>query len=340
MAKLKTNSSFYVKVGGLSLVGVSALLADAKLNASVGSLADSKLNISAGALALSKLSSILFSTITVIVGIWVTCYLLFFQLYKDRYPIKVLKEKYLPQMRDYFLLVVYSVLFGCIVLVQNPGIVSNSWFCFISLATTITIMVNIYQTNKTLMVNSYIDDYCKKLEIDLENCNNTICNQTFKDIRYIIDDCIVREEYYVAQNFVKRIGEVFRAFLDNSIKLLSNGQASQNCIQDSFRKLVLINIQLLESCSNINSKLIISNIVRQQENNIQYCISTNQYEWFKDYLDECNRLLFRMQKDSQLDIVDEILNSYSYIFRSLIEQSKLEWVDYAINQLIKKKKSL
>lgn len=42
--------------------------------------------------SLNDLVTILFSTVTVIAGLWISSYLLFLQLYKDRYPIKVLKE--------------------------------------------------------------------------------------------------------------------------------------------------------------------------------------------------------------------------------------------------------
>ena len=40
----------------------------------------------------NEINRILFSLVTVIVGFWVTCYLLFLQIYKDRYPLIFLKN--------------------------------------------------------------------------------------------------------------------------------------------------------------------------------------------------------------------------------------------------------
>lgn len=40
----------------------------------------------------NEVNRILFTLVTVIAGFWVTCYLLFLQIYKDRYPLKFIKK--------------------------------------------------------------------------------------------------------------------------------------------------------------------------------------------------------------------------------------------------------
>lgn len=47
----------------------------------------------------NEVNKILFSLVSVIAGFWVTCYLLFLQMYKDRYPLTLVENKYLPQQR-------------------------------------------------------------------------------------------------------------------------------------------------------------------------------------------------------------------------------------------------
>lgn len=73
----------------------------------------------------SEINKILFSLVTVIAGFWVTCYLLFIQIYKDRYPLKFIKNKYLPVMKYNLTYILYCVIFGCFIIVKNGGVVEN-----------------------------------------------------------------------------------------------------------------------------------------------------------------------------------------------------------------------
>lgn len=299
--------------------------------------ADYKLKISCT--MFNGLVSILFSTVAVIAGIWISCYLLFFQLYKDRYPIKIVKEKYLPNMRNSFLKVVYTLVFGCVLIVINNGIVANVCFTTVSLITIIEILLKIYQTNKSLMINTYIDEFCEKLQKDLNCCNNVICEQNLKDIKYILDESIVKEEYYVTQNITEKMGAVYRAFLDNSIKMLGTGSTAKD-IEVSFDKIVGINIYQLELCSKINSELLVKKIIRQQRKNLEFCIDASQYEWFKEYFHEYNVFVFQMQKDRKADLVDELYYLYIALFKMLIDKNKEEWIKYGLLELMQITSSL
>ncbi len=81
----------------------------------------------------NNLSEMLFSLVTVIAGFWVTCYLLILEIFKDRYPIKLIKDKYLPQMKFIIAYIIYAILFGCYILIKQGGLTENIWFAISAL---------------------------------------------------------------------------------------------------------------------------------------------------------------------------------------------------------------
>ena len=85
--------------------------------------------LKSGCNTFNEINRILFSLVTVIAGFWVTCYLLFLQIYKDRYPLKFLQHKYLPMMKYNITYVIYCIIFGCLIIIKNGGIVENIWYC-------------------------------------------------------------------------------------------------------------------------------------------------------------------------------------------------------------------
>lgn len=66
-------------------------------------------------LPMEDLFELVFSMISVIAGIWITCYLLVLELFKDRYPFNFLKEEHLPKMKAIFILLGSSVLYGLVI---------------------------------------------------------------------------------------------------------------------------------------------------------------------------------------------------------------------------------
>ena len=67
---LAENKNLLIRMIIMSLIGIIAIFSDVwlKIDSTV----------------LNELVALLFSTVTVIAGLWISCYLLFLQLYKDR----------------------------------------------------------------------------------------------------------------------------------------------------------------------------------------------------------------------------------------------------------------
>ena len=161
-----------------------------------------------------------FSALVSIAGIWVACYLLFLELFRDRYQMQLLKKNLYNSMKENFFFVIYCLFFGTIVMALSIGVISAVVFSFLTIVTIAEILIKIFKANKSLMINSHID----KLQEELEEKIKTGKKLTFaelKDYRFLYDECIVKEEYYTIQNIVEKSGELFRTFLKNSIGALS-----------------------------------------------------------------------------------------------------------------------
>ncbi len=280
----------------------------------------------------NEINRILFSMVTVIAGFWVTTYLLFLQIYKDRYPMKFIKDKYLQQMKYNITYIIYSIIFGCVIIIKDGGVVENWTYATTSLFTTFIVIKSVYDASKTMMVNTYVDEFCDGLSNKLKNKENSVKKDIFNDLRYIIDECIVKEEYFVVQNISEKTGTVFRDFLKNSIILVENADDKKE-IEDAYERIINISLYQLKLCKDVNSELLISNITELQVKNIKFCIKTEQFEWFKKYIKEMSILSFHAQKDCDDKIVDASFSVYYDVIELLVEEEKDEWIKYLIEKL-------
>lgn len=287
----------------------------------------------------NEINRILFTLVTVISGFWVTSYLLFLQTYKDRYPLKLNENRYLSVMKYDIAYIIYCIIYGCFIIIKNGGLVENAWYVASSLYTIFIILKHVYDTNKTMMVNTYVDDFCDNISQRIENRENSVKKGVFKDLRYVLDECVVKEEYLVVQNIAIKSGEIFRGFLKNSISLICEGNNKED-IDDSFDRIVDIGIYQLELCKDINSELLIKDIVVQQSKNLEFCVEWDLFEWFKKYIKKINILTFCEQKDGNDKMVFLTYNIYTNILERLVEKESEEWVIYLLDNLFSMAASL
>lgn len=154
------NNSIVITVIALIIVGIALLVLDYFLKWENTNL--------------ETLVEILFPAFASLAGIWISCFLLFLQLYKDRYPLEKMKEKYFPAIKHSFFLVIYTIIYGCITLFFKVGIFSNIWFCCITVFSILDMLLRIYKSNKSLMINSYVHDFCKEIKVELDRSNKLL----------------------------------------------------------------------------------------------------------------------------------------------------------------------
>lgn len=270
---------------------------------------------------LNNTVAILYSAIVTIAGIWVTCYLLFLQLYKDKYPIEIIKDEYTKIIKYTFLNVIYALALGVWALLFE-GVVSSIWFCIVSLTTIVQVLYYVYNSNNSLMTETHIKHYCDAICGDLESANNTISEDSLRKIKNILDECILKNEYRTISIIVKSTSDIYISFLENAVKL--SRQAEQKKIEITFEKIVNLNLYQLKCCSKIKSETIVDTIIEQQYKNIKYCINNKLYEHFKTYVEEYCRYVYKMQTDGNDMLVNEFYKVFANIHIDLLEQDNCD----------------
>ena len=281
--------------------------------------------------AISAVAKLTQSIITVIAGIWITCYLLFMELFKDRYPIASLKKDLLPHMRNNFILVLYDVIYGGILVFFDYSFCGSLWFLSVSLITIIRIFKDVFNAHQTLMVSSYVSKFFSQVSGAFNSHTGTIDPLFLNEIKFILNESLSREEFYTAQTIIEHTGISFRDFLGNLVKLSDKIGAVK--VEDSFRDIVAFNIKELELCKNIQSELLIRSLLDEQEYNLIYCIENKLYEWYKIYLHEFNIFVFQMQKEENSQLTDRLYGIYYRLLKKLIKENKDEWINYTLEEM-------
>lgn len=286
-----------------------------------------------------ELVKILFNSVAVVAGIWVTCYLLFLQVYKDSYPLKIINEEYLPQLKEYFVYALFVIIYGAFIIVKNNGWIENIFFAAVALFVIVAILLHTYRCSKSLMINTYIDEFCQDIKRHLERYQAQINGQLLENISRVLDESLVKEEYYVVQNITHKLGEIFLGFLSNSISMIENGNSTEE-IEKSYDEILSIYLFELEMCSKINSDLVIEDIINQNVINIEFLIKTKQIEWFKEYIHRINILNFNMQKDGKGSNIVFLNEIYIRTCNVLIKEEKNDWIKFLVQDIFELTKSL
>lgn len=264
-----------------------------------------------------------FTSFITIVGFWVAYYLLFLELFHDSYQMHVLKKNLYKSMKETFILVICCLLFGAIIMIFPIGAISSIFFSLSSITIITKILINIFNSHKTLMISSHIDKLQQEIEMKIKKCE-PITFSELKDFRYLYDECIVKEEYYTIQNIVEKSGELFRTFLINSI-----GKLNSDDLTKSFDAILNFNSMQLDFCKAIKSELLISKIAKQQYDNLKFCIDNFQTEWYKRYLEQI-KFFLTTKKDTthQKQVSVDLFHHMYKIVILLIEREKEDLAEY------------
>lgn len=283
------------------------------------------------AFTLETASIAVFSAVATISAIWTACYLLFYQLYKDRYPLQLVQNDNQFKMKMLFASILLSLIMGMIMLLKSDYVIPTIFYLLFSAYTIVFIFIEVYRVNKSLMVNTYVDAYCQKIRKQIEKNTDLPSKKAWKEVAYIFDESITKEEYLVAQNITDNLGEVFREFLKDSIAIIGNGN-NESQANELFSQIVDYNISQISNCKNVKSDMLIQHVATQNYKNIEFCINSNQYEWFKQYISKLNSRIYILLEDNQESLLDAVAPIYNRILGLLIKQGKEEWWEYLVNQ--------
>ena len=281
---------------------------------------------------LSGVTLCVFEMLPVFAGFAMTIYLLFIEVYKDRYSYAFVKGKALPKIRKNLVGIILSILFGLFVFALADRLVLEIAFMAISSFACVMVIIDLFGTSRTLTVEAYVEDYCSELTARLEKKENAVGKKSLRVLAELFEECILKEEFFAAQKIVNRMGEIFRTLLTNSISMLSSGETEES-IEESFKSIISFGANQLSNCDDIHSELLIKRIINQQCENISLCISTNQKKWFEAYV-SCLTTLYqykiRLDNEKTPGIILEILID---VFEKLLQRNNTEWSKYLTESL-------
>lgn len=271
-------------------------------------------------LILANFASILFPCIITIAGFMITVYILFLQIYKDRYSLDDMQKQHFPDTKKYLLIVLCNILFGSVILCIGKGFAS--FICYIIFAVTVivTIVIAILKSNKTLMLNPYVETICVDMEETLKRTDGIIPERTLSNIKSILDECATKEEYHTVGVVVEKTGEVFRAFLKSNIS--EHSGVEKELRMDTFESIVELNVFELNLCKTIKSQELIKKIVRQQRRNLCFCIENLQITWYEKYFDEYLRYLYKSLDEDNSEMIRLIYKTFTKIMVTLYENGQ------------------
>lgn len=279
-----------------------------------------------------NLACSMFTALITVSSIWVACYLLLLQLYKDRYPLKMVREKNQGEVKYIFALIISSILLGNLAILFSKNVILSIYFSLYASFVIIYIFITVYNANKFLMTNTYIDSYCKKFTNSLDNSTCPIDEKLLQEVQLTFDESIAKEEYPTAQNITEQAGTIFRDFLKSSPKMLDYKRSPKD-IDSLFNKIVEFNIYQLDISDKIKSDILVEKIILQNCKNLIFCIDSGHYDWFKHYTTKLDALVFKTQRDKRESIPKSMLTIYVNIIKYLIKCQKQEWLEFIINDL-------
>ena len=281
----------------------------------------------------NTLAASLFAATASISAIWTACYLLFFQLFKDRYPLRLVEAKTTNSMTDTFFWISCSLILGVLVIAISFGVVCVACLTICSLYTILRIFKGVFESNKSLMVSTHIDGYCQDLSTNIASLNRGEFNKAFQNIRLIFEESIIKEEFLVCQKIIENVGEVFQKFLANSVTMITSGKKQED-VDWLFKQIIDFNIYQIDICEKVSSGLLMEYVTKQNFLNIKTCVETNQYEWFRLYVDAINQEFFSLQRDNREVVSKKIVSIYYSVSRKLIKQNKEEWLKYLVDNFL------
>lgn len=273
-----------------------------------------------------------YETIIVVAGLWVTLYLLFLEIYKDRYPFDFIEKKYLCVLKSNFINIALCAVYGLFVIAHSGYLIENIYFIFISVVIVLQIGYHVYNTSKNMMVTNYVQQYCDVISSKFKENKCEIDNDILDDLNRVFEECIIKEEFSVAQKVSQCTGEVFREFMKKAVEFAECGEKREQ-IEKSFAKIAEFGAEQLQKSIEIESSILRDDICIQQYKNIKFCIESNQLEFYKIYIDVFNELTCVSERRKNDELVKVLFDLYTLVLKRLIKEEKGDWCEYLLSKI-------
>ncbi|NLJ89451.1 MAG: hypothetical protein GX323_01010 [Clostridiales bacterium] len=285
--------------------------------------------------SLNTLTQVMLSSVLVLAGFWISCYFLLLQFYKNRYPLEIIKSIFLKTVTTNISNIVIITIWGSILVGYGGGFISQLFFALVSISIIIYILISTYESNKTLMINTYVNKYTDGLKEQLQHniLKHKELDEIFEKMERLFEECFVKEEFYICHNISNNISAVFITLISECNKMIIEKNVSEDEVDYFFNKVILYSMYQIELAKECTSEYFIDSLIDQHKKNLFACIQTKQFNLYKKYIDAINRLIYQLQKNDYNTVVEIIFNLYKKISKKLIQSNcELHWIRFLIDE--------
>lgn len=285
--------------------------------------------------SLNTLTQVMLSSVLILAGFWISCYFLLLQFYKNRYPMEIIKSRFLKTVTTNISNIVIIIIWGSVLVGYGGGFISQLCFALVSILIIIYILISTYKSNKTLMIDTYINEYTDNLKEQLQH--NLLApkqlDEIFEKMERIFEECFVKEEFYICQNISNNTSAIFITLISECNKMIIEEHASEDEVYYFLNKVILYSMYQIELSKECTSEYFIESLTNQHMKNIFTCIQTNQLYLFKRYIDAINKSIYQLQKNNYNTVAELMFNVYKKIAKKLILSNReVDWIKYLIDE--------
>lgn len=280
-----------------------------------------------------KFVEILFGNSIGLITIWISAYFILIQLYKNTYPMEIIESRFLKKVKILLIFSSIVMLIGALVLLEFDNFVSEIYYISLFVINICLIFYGTYNINREFKLNTYIDKYLEDLTKKLKETSITEkeVNKNFDELRNFFNECIVKDEYYICNNISKKIGKLFAELIENYSKLVIEDK--ETMADYIFEEIIRFGIYQIDASKNSKSEELINSLFKQQAKNIILCSKINNFDWFKEYCSEINKLLKDFPNSDKYDIVENLYYMNLRIGMYLLKEKEDNWIEAFLEEL-------
>ena len=266
----------------------------------------------------NEITKIILESTVGFLGIWISCYFLAIQLYKNRYPMDLIKKEVTQQFNKFVSLLILCFAIGIIYLFVDTGIIVSavySTFCIICL---LFISIKISATISDLSINNLFEKKIKDIDkcVDSNSVDSETIEEEFKKLSKLFNDSYNSSNYYMCEKIINELCESYNNLISNSSRILlaDNEDNTANKVMDIYINFYKSKLFLTKDCSY---NRLYMHIVASQEKNINATIKAQQKGLFEKYINELFK--FSLILDDTSDTYEILMETIYDIAEQLID---------------------
>ena len=250
---------------------------------------------------------IMYTSLVNFAAMWITCYLLIAQVFKDRYSLENAEEIQLTPMSAQLNNIITAVAFGVVMMfladyncALNQCVLTMCGYCLFTFWVIVSILWSAKTTAKTMMTNTLVNKTFKNIRKELKK-SKTLSKNGIRNLEDIFEESVLNDESCVVENIIQKTEEIVKEMLDGG--LITSPEDAE------FKKIVDLCEFEIKALKDSPSGILVRKIFEQQTNILSYLIE-NKPKFFHEYFGFYCKTIYRIQSNN--DDVPRVFIKNSY----------------------------